>query len=175
VFSRKSVPIHRSLISISHPRSSFKGRRRTLSQDERASEVGERKWTPECPEVGLPGSRRAGGVRPIVDTPRCLRSAYKRSFSRFQVSVGSVPAERSKGSSVSAKPENEEMEFVPAWAVAKILTLAVFIIATLEWWAERSPRMLAIDLLLVGLWLAIRRLKPADYDPAWPRKLKNDL
>ena len=76
---------------------------------------------------------------------------------------------------MSAKPEDEEMEYVPAWAVAKILTLAVFIIATLERWAERSPRMLAIDLLLVGLWLAIRRLKPADHDPAWPRKLKNDL
>ena len=80
-----------------------------------------------------------------------------------------------KGSSVSAKPEYEEMEYVPAWAVAKILTLAVFIIVTLEWWVERSPLMLAIDLLLIGLWLAIRRLKPADYDPAWPRKLKNDL
>ena len=85
-----------------------------------------------------------------------------------------MPAERLEGNPVSAKPEDEEMEYVPAWAVAKILTLAVFIIATLEWWAERSPRMLAIDLLLVGLWLAIRRLKPADYDPAWPHKLKND-
>jgi hypothetical protein len=75
---------------------------------------------------------------------------------------------------MSAKPEDEEMEFVPAWAVAKILTLAVFNIATLEWWVGRSPLMLAIDLLLIGLWLAIRRLKPADYDPAWPRKIKND-
>ena len=53
MFSRKSVHIRRSLISISHPRSRFKRRRRTLSQDERASEVGKRKWAPECPEVGL--------------------------------------------------------------------------------------------------------------------------
>ena len=146
-----------------------------IRKDEPASEIGKRGKGRERPIVGLAGSRRAGGVRPIVNTPRCLRSAYNRSFILFQVSVGSVPAERSKGSSVSAKPEDEEIEYVPAWAVAKILTLAVFIIATLEWWAERSPRMLAIDLLLVGLWLAIRRLKPPDYDPAWPRKLKNDL
>ena len=76
---------------------------------------------------------------------------------------------------MSAKPEDDEMEYVPAWAVAKILTLAVFIIASLEWWVRRSPLMLAIDLLLIGLWFAIRRLRPADYDPAWPRKLKNDL
>ncbi|MEG3162582.1 hypothetical protein U1763_18935 [Sphingomonas sp. LB2R24] len=76
---------------------------------------------------------------------------------------------------MSAKPENDEMEYVPAWAVAKILTLAVFIIVNLEWWVGRSPLMLAIDLLLIGLWLAIRRLRPAEYDPAWPRKMKNDL
>ncbi|WP_260598252.1 hypothetical protein [Sphingomonas endolithica] len=76
---------------------------------------------------------------------------------------------------MSVKPKDEELEYVPAWAVAKILTLTVFIIATLEWWVGRSPLMLAIDLLLIGLWLAIRRLKPADYDPAWPRKMKNDL
>ena len=76
---------------------------------------------------------------------------------------------------MSEKPENDEMEYVPAWAVAKILTLAVFIIANLEWWVGRSPLMLAVDLLLIGLWLAIRRLRPAHYDPAWPRKMKNDL
>ncbi len=55
---------------------------------------------------------------------------------------------------------------MPGWAVAKILALAVFMIATLEWWVRRSPLMLAIDLLLLGLWLAIRRLKPVEYDPA---------
>ncbi len=76
---------------------------------------------------------------------------------------------------MSAKPENDEMEYVPAWAVAKILTLAVCIIVNLEWWVGGSPLMLAIDLLLIGLWLAIRRLRPGDYDPAWPRKMKNDL
>ena len=75
---------------------------------------------------------------------------------------------------MSEKHENDEMEYVPAWAVAKILTLAVFIIANLEWWVGRSPLMLAVDLLLIGLWLAIRRLRPADYDPGWPRKMKND-
>lgn len=79
-----------------------------------------------------------------------------------------------RGWLVSVKPDNEVLDYVPAWAVAKILTLAVFMIATLEWWVRRSPLMLAIDLLLLGLWLAIRRLKPADYDPAWPRKLRND-
>jgi hypothetical protein len=52
VLSRKSVHIHRSLISISHPRSRFQRQRRTLSHYERASEVGKRKWAPECPEVG---------------------------------------------------------------------------------------------------------------------------
>ncbi len=76
---------------------------------------------------------------------------------------------------MTVKPEEKELEYVPAWAVAKILTLAVFIIATLDWWIERSPLMLAINLLLVGLWLALRRLKPANYDPAWPRKMKNEL
>ena len=56
MFSIKSFDIHGSLISISHRRSRFKRRRRTLSQYERASEVGKRKWAPECPEVGLAGS-----------------------------------------------------------------------------------------------------------------------
>lgn len=68
---------------------------------------------------------------------------------------------------------DEAIDHPPAWAVAKILTLAIFMIASAEWWAWRSPSMLAIDVLLVGLWLAIRRLRPADYDPAWPRKLRN--
>jgi len=38
--------------SISHLRSRFQRQRRTLSHDERASEVGKRKWAAECPEVG---------------------------------------------------------------------------------------------------------------------------
>ena len=75
---------------------------------------------------------------------------------------------------MSVKSDDEGLDYVPAWAVAKILTLAVFFIATLEWWFRRSPLMLAIDLLLIGLWLAIRKLRPSDYDPAWPRKIRND-
>ncbi|MES2175415.1 MAG: hypothetical protein V4523_15900 [Pseudomonadota bacterium] len=75
---------------------------------------------------------------------------------------------------MSVKSDNEVLDYVPAWAVAKILTLAIFMIVALEWWIRRSPLMLAIGLLLLGLWLAIRRLKPLDYDPAWPRKLRND-
>ncbi len=68
---------------------------------------------------------------------------------------------------------DDALDYVPAWAVAKILTLSVGMIATVEWWVGRSPSMLAIDLLLIALWLAIRRLRPADYDPAWPRKMRN--
>ena len=73
------------------------------------------------------------------------------------------------------EPDPEVKDHVPAWAVAKILTLAIAMIATLEWWRWRSPLMLAIDLLLIGLWLAIRRLRPADYDPAWPWKFKGEV
>jgi hypothetical protein len=50
--SLERVFISRSPISISHPRSRFQRQRRTLSHYERASEVGKRKWAPECPEVG---------------------------------------------------------------------------------------------------------------------------
>jgi len=76
---------------------------------------------------------------------------------------------------VSDSSEDEVLDYVPAWAVAKLLTLAIFMIATLELWAVRSPLMLAVDLLLIGLWLAIRKLRPADYDPAWPRKIRKDV
>lgn len=70
---------------------------------------------------------------------------------------------------------NEVLDYPPAWGIAKILTLAVFMIVVAEWWVARSPSMLAAALLLIGLWFAVRRLKPADYDPAWMRKLRNDL
>lgn len=76
---------------------------------------------------------------------------------------------------MSIESDEEVLDGVPAWAVAKILTLAIFMIATLEWWVGRSSLMLAIDLLLVGLWFAVRKLKPDDYDPAWPRKIRNDF
>jgi hypothetical protein len=79
-----------------------------------------------------------------------------------------------RGTPMPEKTDNEVLDYPPAWAVAQILTTSVFIIATAEWWVLRSPLMLAVDLLLVGLWLAIRRLKPADYDPKWPRKLRNE-
>lgn len=77
-----------------------------------------------------------------------------------------------RGTPMPEKIDDEVLDYPPAWAVAKILTLSVFMIATAEWWVRRSPLMLAVDLLLVGLWLAIRRLKPVDYDPKWPRKLR---
>jgi hypothetical protein len=75
---------------------------------------------------------------------------------------------------VPVETDDELLDHPPAWAVAKILILAIAMIVNLELWALRSPLMLSVDLLLVGLWLAIRRLKPADYDPAWPRKLRHD-
>jgi hypothetical protein len=70
--------------------------------------------------------------------------------------------------------DDELLDSPPAWAIAKILTLAIFMVATAEWWVRREPSMLAIDLLLIALWFAIGLLKPADYDPAWPRKIRND-
>jgi len=76
---------------------------------------------------------------------------------------------------MSDEPDHEKLDHVAAWAVAKILTLAIAMIAGLEWWRWRSPLMLAIGLLLIGLWLAIRCLRPADYDPAWPRKFRGDV
>lgn len=76
---------------------------------------------------------------------------------------------------MAVETDDDMLDCPPAWAVAKILTLAVAMIAPAEWWTQCSPKMLAIDLLLLGLWVAIRRLKPADYDTAWPRKLRNTL
>ena len=60
MISRKSVHIHRSLISLSHPRCCFQRRRYTFSDDEPPSEVGKRKWAPECPEVSRRQSKFEG-------------------------------------------------------------------------------------------------------------------